>query len=64
MKVISVSPDGSALVEFGNLRQHTKIVGVDAPIQAVVDIASIPKLLEMGRKGRRAGQKLRAFLQK
>lgn len=61
MKVISTFPDGSALVEFSNLERQTEVVGVTAPIQAMISISSIPDLVRLGQKGRRAGQQINSI---
>lgn len=62
MKVLSTTPEGEALVEFENLVQHTKVVGVKEPIRAVVAISEIPKLVRLGQLGQRAGQQIRSLL--
>lgn len=64
MKVISTSPDGAALVEFGNLVQHTKVIGQKEPIRAIVAISEIPKLEQIGRQARRSAQKLSSVFSK
>ncbi len=64
MKVISTNPDGSALVEFENLVRHTEVVGVVAPIQALVDISSIPGLIRTGQKAKRGAQKINSIFAK
>ncbi|MBI5400952.1 MAG: hypothetical protein HZB12_02465 [Candidatus Yonathbacteria bacterium] len=62
MKVISVKPDGSALVEFENLHQHTSVIGVVEPIRAIIAIDDIPELVRNGQKAHRASQKFSSFM--
>ncbi len=64
MKVISTNPDGSALVEFENLVRHTEVVGVTAPVQALIAISSIPGLIRTGQKARRGAQKVNSIFAK
>ena len=61
MKVISTNPDGSALVEFEKLVRQTDVVGVTAPIRALVSISDIPGLIRTGQKARRSAQKLNSI---
>ena len=64
MKIISTSADGTALVQFENLIRYTDVVGITAPIQAKVSIASIPSMLRIQQQGRRAAQKLQSLFLK
>lgn len=64
MKVISTTPEGTALVEFGNLMQRSRIIGIPDPVLAVVPIASIPRAIHIGQNARRHGQRTRALLAK
>ena len=64
MKVISVEPDGNALVEFENLHRLTTVIGKTAAIRAIIPIASIPDIIRIGQQGRRAAQKINSIFAK
>lgn len=64
MKVLSTNPDGGALVEFENLVRQTEVVGITAPIRALVPISSIPGLIRTGQKARRGAQKVSSIFAK
>jgi len=61
MKVISTNPDGSAMAEFENLVQHSKVIGVTEPIRAVIAISEIPELIRIGQNGHRGAQRFESM---
>lgn len=64
MKVLSVTPDGEAKVEFTNLFTHTNVIGQTKNIQAMIAISAIPGLIRMEQSGRRHAQKFGSMLKK
>lgn len=64
MKVISTTPEGTALGELGNLTRGSRVVGFRPYTQALVPIALIPGAIHIGQNARRRGQRTRALLAK